>query len=108
MPLESSIQKAGRVSLWVGGCAGLIAIILYLIMYSSKVGAHDEGFAYLFLPLVFAVLMSFIAFAIGVIISFALGLNFALNLRRAKDTILTAPDISRCYRRAASREASST
>jgi hypothetical protein len=91
MPLESSIQKAGRIALWIGGCTGLIAITLCLVLFCFRIGQHDEWFAYAFLPLLIAVLISFVSFLIGVIISFALGLNFALNIRRAEEQDTEGP-----------------
>jgi ABC-type multidrug transport system permease subunit len=84
MALESSIQQAGRISLWVGSCSGSVAIILCLVLFYFKVGSHDEGFAYIYLSLLLATLISLIAFVIGAVLSFAAGLNVAINTKRAK------------------------
>lgn len=85
MLLESSMQKAGRISIWIGSCSGLIALILGVILFWYKIGPHDEGFTYLYLLLLLAVVISFASFVIGVIISFALGLNFALSIKRGEN-----------------------
>ena len=84
MGLETSVKKAGRISFWIGGCSGLAAIGLCLILYCSKAGPHDEGFGYVFLSLLLAILISFGSFVTGVILSFALGTNLAINSKRAK------------------------
>lgn len=88
MALEYSVRNAARICLWIGGCSGVIAIGLYAILFFSEIGAHDEAFGYVFLPMVLAILVSFASFVVGAIISFLLGLNVALLKRKLSKKIL--------------------
>ena len=84
MILETSVQRAGRISFWVGVSSGLIAIILLLILFYCKAGPHDEGYGYVFLLMLFGTLISLASFLVGVILIFAVGLNITINSKRAR------------------------
>jgi hypothetical protein len=51
---------------------------------NQKIGAHDEGFVYIYLGLLLATLITIVSFVIGVMISFIIGLNIAFSMRRDK------------------------